>query len=59
MFYENWMSYIKDDAKITKIAMPGSHNSGTMGMIRFAEWTTRNSTTTTCNHIFGFGKLVI
>lgn len=37
MFYENWMSYIKDDAKITKIAMPGSHNSGTMGMIRFAE----------------------
>lgn len=37
MFYENWMSYIKDDAKITKVAMPGSHNSGTMGMIRFAE----------------------
>lgn len=37
MFYENWMSYIKDDAKITKITMPGSHNSGTMGMIRFAE----------------------
>ncbi len=37
MFYENWMSYIKDDAKITKIAMPGSHNSGTMGMIKFAE----------------------
>ena len=37
MFYENWMSYRKDDAKITKIAMPGSHNSGTMGMIRFAE----------------------
>lgn len=36
MFYENWMSYIKDDAKITKIAMPGSHNSGTMGMSKFA-----------------------
>lgn len=36
MFYENWMSYIKDDAKITKIAMPGTHNSGTMGMHRFA-----------------------
>lgn len=36
MFYENWMSYIKDDAKITKIAMPGSHNSGTMGMNKFA-----------------------
>ncbi|MBQ2903379.1 MAG: hypothetical protein IJE48_03180 [Clostridia bacterium] len=37
MFYENWMSYIKDDAKITKIAMPGSHNSGTMGMMKFAK----------------------
>lgn len=37
MFYENWMSYIKDDAKITKIAMPGSHNSGTMGMSKFAK----------------------
>ncbi len=36
MFYENWMSYIKDDARITKIAMPGTHNSGTMGMHRFA-----------------------
>lgn len=36
MFYKNWMSYIKDDAKITKIAMPGSHNSGTMGMNKFA-----------------------
>lgn len=36
MFYKNWMSYIKDDAKITKIAMPGTHNSGTMGMNKFA-----------------------
>ena len=36
MFYKNWMSYIKDDAKITKIAMPGSHNSATMGMNKFA-----------------------
>ena len=36
MFYKNWMSYIKDDAKITKIAMPGSHNAGTMGMNKFA-----------------------
>lgn len=36
MFFEKWMSYIKDDAKITKIAMPGTHNSGTMGMHRFA-----------------------
>lgn len=32
MFYENWMSYIKDDAKITKIAIPASHNAATMGM---------------------------
>ena len=37
MFYENWMSYIKDDAKITKIAMPGSHNSSTMGMLKIAK----------------------
>ena len=36
MFFENWMSYIKDDAKITKIAMPGSHNTGTMKMFRYA-----------------------
>ncbi len=36
MFFENWMTYIKDDAKITKIAMPGSHNTGTMKMFRFA-----------------------
>lgn len=36
MFFENWMSYIKDDAKITKIAIPGSHNTGTMKMFRFA-----------------------
>lgn len=32
MFYENWMSYIKDNAKITKIAIPASHNAATMGM---------------------------
>ena len=36
MFYENWMSYIKDDAKVTKIAIPGSHNAGTMGMSKLA-----------------------
>ncbi len=33
MFYENWMEYIKDDAKITKIAIPGAHNAGTKGMV--------------------------
>ncbi len=36
MFYKNWMSYIKDDAKITRIAMPGSHNSATIRMNKFA-----------------------
>ncbi len=36
MFYKNWMSYIKDEAKITKIAMPGSHNSATIGMSKLA-----------------------
>lgn len=36
MFYGNWMTYIKDEAKIIKIAMPGTHNSGTMGMHRIA-----------------------
>jgi hypothetical protein len=33
MFYENWMTYIKDDVKITKVVMPGAHNAGTKGMI--------------------------
>ncbi len=36
MFYKNWMSYIKDDAKVTRIAIPGSHNSATVGMNKFA-----------------------
>ncbi len=36
MFLKNWMSYISDDARITRIAMPGSHNSATMGMTKFA-----------------------
>ena len=34
MFFKNWMSYLKDDAKITKVVMPGSHNAATMGMIK-------------------------
>ena len=37
MFLKNWMSYISDDAKITRLAMPGSHNSGTMGMCKLAK----------------------
>ncbi len=32
MFYENWMDYIVPSAKITQIAIPGAHNSCTMGM---------------------------
>ena len=32
MFYDRWMSYIKDEAKITEIAIPGAHNSATAGM---------------------------
>lgn len=37
MFFKNWMSYLKDDAKITRIAMPGSHNAATLGMFKMAE----------------------
>lgn len=36
MFYENWLAYIKDEAKINKVAIPGTHNAGTMGMPRTA-----------------------
>ena len=32
-----WMSYIKDDAPITDIAIPGTHDSGTLGMISVCE----------------------
>lgn len=32
MIYSNWMSYIDDSAKITKIAIPGAHNAGSYGM---------------------------
>ncbi len=32
MFYEEWMSYLRDDARIAQIALPGTHNSGTYGM---------------------------
>lgn len=33
----SWMSMIEDDAKITQIAIPGSHDSGTYGMHYTAE----------------------
>lgn len=35
MFFENWMSYIKNETKITRLAIPATHNSCTMGMNRF------------------------
>lgn len=33
MDFSSWMSLIKDETKITDVVMPGSHNSGTRGMI--------------------------
>ena len=37
MIYENWMSFIKDEAKITQIVIPGAHNAGSYGMKKMAE----------------------
>ncbi|MGN0526921.1 MAG: hypothetical protein ACI4IF_05755 [Acutalibacteraceae bacterium] len=37
MFYSHWMSYIKDDVKITKLVIPGTHNAGSYGMSGIAE----------------------
>lgn len=34
MIYKNWMSFIKDDVKITKLVMPGAHKAGSSGMSR-------------------------
>lgn len=36
MFYKEWMKYIRDDVKLTQAVMPGTHNSGSYGMISFA-----------------------
>lgn len=36
MIYSDWMSYIDDDVKITKLVIPGSHNAGSFGMNRMA-----------------------
>ena len=33
MDFSSWMSCIKDEVKITDVVIPGSHNSGTRGMI--------------------------
>lgn len=32
MIYKNWMSYIKDEVKLTSLVIPGSHNSGSYEM---------------------------
>lgn len=37
MIYENWMSFIKDEAKLTQIVTPGAHNAGSYGMKKMAE----------------------
>ena len=36
MIYENWMSFIKDDVKITNLVIPGAHNAGSYGMNKTA-----------------------
>lgn len=37
MIYENWMSFIKDEVKITEVVIPGAHNAGSYGMKKMAE----------------------
>lgn len=37
MIYTNWMSYIKDDVKLTRLVIPGAHNAGSYGMSGMAE----------------------
>lgn len=34
--FSNWMSYIKDDTKITQLVIPGAHNAGSYGMSAMA-----------------------
>ncbi len=36
VIYKNWMSYIKDEAKLVRVVIPGAHNAGTRGMSRIA-----------------------
>lgn len=36
-FLGEWMKYIDDDAKLTEIVIPGSHDAGTKGMMWMAE----------------------
>lgn len=37
VIYDNWMSYIKDEVKITELVIPGAHNAGSYGMKKLAE----------------------
>ena len=37
MIYDKWMSYIKDEVKITSLVIPGAHNAGSYGMKKMAE----------------------
>ena len=37
MIYDKWMSYIKDEVKLTSLVIPGAHNAGSYGMNKMAE----------------------
>ena len=37
MIYDKWMSFIKDDVKLTELVIPGSHNSGSYTMNALAK----------------------
>ena len=37
MIYDKWMSYIKDEVKLTSLVIPGAHNAGSYGMKVMAE----------------------
>ena len=37
MIYTDWMSYIKDEVKLTSLVIPGAHNAGSYGMRGIAE----------------------
>lgn len=37
MIYTSWMSYIKDDVKLTRLVIPGAHNAGSYSMSKMAE----------------------
>ena len=37
MIYTNWMSFIKDEAKLTEVVIPGAHNAGSYTMKKLAK----------------------